>query len=361
MLNKKCVKISPKQATCFLKPNRLSITIKKKEIMNSDITKELLFKYFEGQATPIEKQWIDAWAKEAAHQELFFACLMQWENQNYQHNPDAKQAFKKHLERMETAAIKTEIVEPMRSFSIGRRWAIAASIAVLLTIGGGFLFKNNIIYKNYTTDYGEIKSLILDDGTHVVLNANSSLKVPRFGFGTDTREVFFTGEANFDVTHTIDNQHFVVKTAKDFEVVVLGTEFSVFARASGSKVVLDRGKIQLNYSENKTTKQLTMKPGDLVTLDAIGKAKLKQTKTPQNLSAWKDNRFVFDETPLSDLTQLFADNFDLKLIIMDKELAKWTISGSFTAHNGEELLELLAEASDLKYHKEGKSIFIATK
>ena len=338
--------------------------------MNFDITKELLFKYFEGQATVVEKQGIDAWAKEDAHREFFFSCLMQWENHNYQHKPDAKMAFQKHLQRLDNQAVATDltafVLAPKRR---KRWWAIAASLVVLVSVSLGFLFKNNVIYKDYATAYGEIKTVTLDDGTRVVLNANSRLQVPRFGFGTKTREVFFTGEGSFDVTHTLDNQRFVVKTAKDFEVVVLGTAFSVFARASGSKVVLDRGKIQLNYVENKTTKQLTkqltkqitMQPGDFVTLDSVGVAQLKKTKTPESLSAWKDNRFIFDETPLSDLVALFGDNFGLNLVIPDKELAKWTISGSFTALNGEELLEMLLDASNLVYRKDGKKIFIYTK
>ena len=71
------------------------------------------------------------------------------------------------------------------------------------------------------------------------------------------------GEAEFHVTHTIDNQRFIVKTSSDFEVEVFGTKFVLYARQQAKKVVLNEGKVQVNYQGGK--KQL-MKPGDVVTL-----------------------------------------------------------------------------------------------
>ena len=331
--------------------------------MNPEISKEFLFKYFDGQVTPIEKEWISAWAKDSANQEFFYFCLMQWENQNWQYKPDVQAAFDKHKARVKAHEMNVPIIElPKRNF--WRFWVIAASISLFLTISGGYFYKDTLLFKTYTTGFGQIDSFDLADGTHVVLNANSSLRISRFGFDnkTKTRDVFLTGEANFEVTHTVDNQRFVVKTGKGFEVVVLGTVFSVFARSSGSKVILDKGKVQLNYSENQTNKQLTLKPGELVTLDSVGRANIKQVKNEnakQDLTAWKNNRFVFDKTPMSDLVTLFGDNFGLELLISDKELLEWTISGSFTAYTAEELLETLTQTANLHYEKNGKQIFIS--
>ncbi len=329
-------------------------------MMKNEVTKELLQKYFGGHATAVEKQAIDEWAKSIENQEFFYTCLMQWENQNQQYKPDVKAAFTRHLERVNAQGVNNPVYEPQRS-RFWRFLALAASITLLLSIGGGYFFKDVLFFKTYTTDFGKIESFTLTDGTHVVLNANSSLRVPRFGFEGKTREVFLLGEANFEVTHTIDNQHFMVKTSKGFEVEVLGTVFSVFTRESGSKVVLDKGKVQLNYAENKTQKQLTLNPGELVTIDSIGRANVKKTKKTEDLSAWKNNRFVFEGTPLADLVTLFGDNFGISLILNDKELSKWTISGAFTAYTAEELLEAMTESSDLVYKKDGNRIFISIK
>lgn len=341
--------------------------------MNPEITKELLFKYFDGQATPIEKLMIDTWAKDGDNLDYFYACMLQWENQNLQFKPDTKIAFAKHLERVQTAETKisaeTPTTLPLSTASIEipsihtrRRWwwAVAASLVFLL-VAGGYFFKDVLMYQNYTTGFGKIESVTLSDGSQVVLNANSNLRVPRWGFGNATRTVFLTGEATFEVTHTVDNQRFIVETPNNFEVVVLGTVFSVLARQSGAKVVLDKGKVQLNYAENKVAKQLTLNTGEVASFKAGGKADVKKIKNPENYAAWKDHRFVFESMPLSDLATLFADNFGLELVIKDKQLAKWTISGSFTAHTAEELLETLTETANLMYRKDDTKIFISSK
>jgi ferric-dicitrate binding protein FerR (iron transport regulator) len=49
-------------------------------------------------------------------------------------------------------------------------------------------------------------------------------------------------------------------------VVVLGTEFSVFSRDRGAKVMLNKGKVRLEYQENQVKKEITMRPGELVKL-----------------------------------------------------------------------------------------------
>ena len=104
----------------------------------------------------------------------------------------------------------------------------------------------------YKTAFGETRTVTLTDGSQVTLNANSSLRVPRFGFGKRTRDVTLLGEADFSIKHLPDDQRFVVQTDKNFEVVVLGTEFLVNTREKGTKVVLNKGKVRLLYQEGRT-------------------------------------------------------------------------------------------------------------
>ena len=131
---------------------------------------------------------------------------------------------------------------------------MAAAVVVLLVSVGLWLNKSTLLYRSYQTSNGEIRRFVLMDGSQVTLNARSNLMVPRWGFGTSSREVVLDGEASFTVRHTPDNHKFVVKTGKGFEVVVLGTEFSVFSRSRGARVVLNKGKVQVNYQEGKNAR-----------------------------------------------------------------------------------------------------------
>lgn len=331
--------------------------------MKTQVTKELLFNYFAGRTTAFQKQLIDEWAKDIDNREQFFTWLEIWESQNPQYVADVQTALSRHQNRMaqkpeEEWAPTTDLpAEGLWGRQKWFKWVAAAS--VLLVMAAGWINRDDLMNEKYATAYGETRHLTLADGSEVTLNANSMLKVPRFGFGHHTRDVALTGEATFSVTHTTDDQRFVVKTGHNFEVVVLGTEFTVYNRERGGKVVLNKGKVQLRYQEGKAPRQLMMKPGDLVTLNRqSGHAQLRQISQPENVSAWRENRFVFEETTLEEIAHLFKENYGLVLEITDPKLAKWTVSGSFTARNAEELLESLMEGAALTYKRTGKHIVI---
>jgi ferric-dicitrate binding protein FerR (iron transport regulator) len=330
----------------------------------NQVSKELLHNYFAGQATALQKEVIDEWVKNEDNKEVFFDYLAMWESTNPQFTVDSNEALQRHWQRMEqrTQASTAEpeaLNEPVTGWltSVRFRWMIAASVGIILLLSGT-VFRNNLLFTTYRTAFGENSTVTLSDGSRVTLNANSSLRVPRFGFGTNNREVVLVGEADFSIKHLPDHRYFVVHTDKNFEVVVLGTEFLVNTREKGTKVVLNKGKVRLLYQEGKTSKQLTMKPGNLVTFDKDGCVDLKQTAKPQDFVSWKEHRFVFDETTLAEIGSLFAENYGIKLQIPDKALTQWTISGAFTAYSAEELIETIASASNLTYRQQGNTIVI---
>ena len=165
-----------------------------------------------------------------------------------------------------------------------------------------------------------------------------------------------TGEANFSVKHTFDNKRFIVKTNKNFEIEVLGTEFNVNARQKDAKVVLNKGKIQLNYKNGKVAKKITMKPGDLVVIDPKGQLNLKVVPQPQIFSAWKEQRFIFDETSLLEVATMIEENFGLTIKFREDFLAKRTITGTFHAENADELLQVIAELLEINYNRQNNNV-----
>lgn len=332
--------------------------------MKPHISKESLFNYFAGQATALQKQQIDEWAKDEQNREFFFECLAAWEIQNSQFNPGVHEALKRHQQRMvRQPAYATEPVQladteirSLPSFP-WLRWLIAATVGVVFLFSG-IRFKDQLLYTTYQTSFGQTRTLTLSDGSRVTLNANSLLQVPRFGFGQKTRNVILAGEADFSIRHMPNHQHFTVQTNKKFEVVVLGTEFMVNTREHGQKVVLNKGKVQLLYQEGEMAKQLTMKPGHLVTFDQAGRASVKQVPNARDYTSWKEHRFVFEQTTLGELSQLFQENYGLQLQFADKELMQWTVSGAFTANSAEELIETLTSASNLTYRRQDNTLII---
>jgi transmembrane sensor len=334
------------------------------------VNKALLFQYFAGNASPAQKRLIAEWLANAHSQELYFEWLAEWQSQSPQFLPNGQERYETYVRYMRenpNAALTSDetVQEPFqigKTNRIGRRpWLMAAASVLVLGMTAWF-GRDRILYKTYATEFGETRSVELSDGTKVILNANSSMQVPRFGFGEKTREVKLSGEAFFNVTHTIDNKRFMVKTDDNFEVMVLGTEFSVYTRQKGGKVLLKKGKVHVLFSEGQQKKELVMKPGDLVTMEKSAKKPVvKPNADTQKLTAWTGNRFVFDKTPLSEVASQLQEHYGIKVEIKDDRFANRTVSGTFQPESGEELLALLSELFDFRLAREGEAYLILQK
>ena len=335
--------------------------------MEPSVNKHMLFDHFAGNSTPLQKRLIEEWLQEAANQELFYYWLAQWEQQSPQYLPELDnklasfvQAIHSSDQTLNTNNDQTLLTPNPPSRNLWIRWFVAASILVLAGTWA-WLSREKLLYQSYQTRYAETRSIRLADGSAVTLNANSNLLVPRFGFGQKTRKVLLRGEAAFSVRHTRSNQQFIVGTDRHFDVVVWGTEFTVYSRQRGGKVVLDKGKVELRYQDGAATRQMFMKPGDLVIFDRQNHLKQSSTDQPQKHAAWKEHQFVFDSTSLREFSAILLENFGVSLIINDEALAKRTLEGSFHARSADELLNAVSEVFDLDVLHSGNKLLLIEK
>ena len=332
--------------------------------MNSFVGKNILFEHFAGRTTPLQKKLVSDWLQTADNQEIYYKYLEEYENsfpQIIADNQIAKINFFEKISQIQILESQDELTEELEVYVEAEpiliwqkswvRWAVAAML--FLSFGMTlFTQKDNILYKNYQTAYGETQTINLPDGSRVTLNANSMLRLKRFGFeSAPVREVFLEGEAEFSVKHKFDNQRFIVKTSQKLEVEVLGTEFSVFARTRGSKVVLTKGKVKVNYATGKQQHSIMMKPGDLVSLDKKGEAKLKEIKNAKVYTAWKSHRFIFDNTSLEEITYQIEETFGVHIQLNSADLANRTVTGTFSAEQADDLIAILQELLTLQYEK----------
>jgi transmembrane sensor len=331
--------------------------------MESTISKYMLFEYLAGRANPLERKHMEEWMKDPSNHESFYAWLLEWENRSPQFVPDQEAAIRQLFERLQTDQVRDEDDGEERiassGFALSRRfWLIAAT--VIIAAGCGWWFRETVQYQTYTTAYGQTLEVLLPDGSRVNLNANSRLKVPRFGFFGKTREVFLLGEAAFSVQHTTDHQRFIVKTSDTFQVEVLGTEFSVFSRPRGTKVALKSGRVKIDYEQGNVNKEMIMEPGDLATLDTAGGVQLERKQNIANIAAWKEQRYVFNDTALEEVFVMIQENFGKKVMLSTGEIARRTITGNFKTRNADDLLKAISEAMDLRVIDAEDSILIMT-
>jgi ferric-dicitrate binding protein FerR (iron transport regulator) len=286
-----------------------------------NITREILFEFFFGRATTLQKRAVEEWRNKPGNEEFYFQCLEEWENTYPQHRPDAERALATYRQFMQTHPAGAQpdgqkLSQPVRAAgrSIARWYWMAASL-VLVGLGAGWLWQSDLFrYQTYTTRYGETRTILLADNSQVVLNANSSLRVPRDLFASTSREVWLTGEGFFSVARHTTRQRFVVHTDQ-LTVEVLGTKFNITDRRGSARIVLEEGRVKVTPAAD--TVPVLMQPGELVEVAPSSPLLRKKKVDPGHFSAWRENKLIFRETPLVEVLQTIEDYYGIDLVLED--------------------------------------------
>ncbi|MCL3781914.1 FecR family protein [Prolixibacteraceae bacterium JC049] len=177
---------------------------------------------------------------------------------------------------------------------------------------------NEELFNSIVTPRGKTQEVILADGTHVWLNADSKITYPVSMKGKK-RPVDLNGEAYFEVTHN-KTKPFQVNV-DDYLVEVLGTSFNVDAYSVDhvSKTTLVEGRVKIDFQNNR--KDILLAPNEQVSLDKkIEKVKVEKVKS-LDIASWRHGRFVFRKQPLSAIMKTFARWYDVE-VKYENELLK---------------------------------------
>ncbi|QEC51619.1 FecR family protein [Anseongella ginsenosidimutans] len=245
----------------------------------------------------------------------------------------------------------------------GLKWlrGVAASLLVLCLLGGGtwMLFKKKPVLVK--TEYGQMKQVKLPDNSIIYLNANSNLRYEKSLLGGFSREVWLEGEAFFEVEKQENGsggyRNFLVHT-QGLAVEVLGTSFNVRDRHAVSSVTLQSGKVEVNMDEGR---KVMLEPGERVEISRKAKSVIKNKVKPERYTSWKNLRYTFDQTPVSELVQIINDNYGLQVLITDKKIAGSKLSGVLEANNLQTFVNALSFVLNITIRKEGNQLIFEPK
>lgn len=196
--------------------------------------------------------------------------------------------------------------------------------------------------------------LVLDDGTRVHLNYNSSLTYP-LHFTGDTRTVELEGEAYFFVAKD-SKRPFYVKT-KDGMVKEYGTEFDVntVRRPGATEVVLVRGSISVITPSGERM----MKVGQKAVLDTqAGQVSVGNVDVAPYV-AWNEGRFVFEDCEMSRLMDVLSMWYGRKVQFADSTLGDIKFTGTLDRYGQlDEVLRAIESVTNVTITDDGKEIKI---
>ncbi len=237
-------------------------------------------------------------------------------------------------------------------------YKVAAAVALLvISVAMYFTLQTWNAEVTYTTAFGETQEITLPDQSTIILNANSTLRYNNEWTAQQPREVWLEGEAYFTVTHTENEQKFLVHT-NSLEVEVLGTQFNVNNRRGKTEVVLNSGKVKLNLDKDNK-EEIFMEPGDLVAYSAENQDYERKQINAEVYTSWKNNLLIFENKPLGEIASTLEDNHGITIRFATPEIARKRFTATIPADNVEVLFTMLSASFEIE--KEENTIIILKK
>lgn len=190
-----------------------------------------------------------------------------------------------------------------------------------------------------TTAVGEVKSIILPDGSKVWLNAKSELKYPKNLGDKNIREIMLNGEGYFEVERNVQKP-FVIST-EDVRTTVLGTTFNVNAYQTNASfsVTVVSGKVAVQ----EEGVEIVLERNEQAVFDKASK-KLSKNDTidaTQNI-LWKEGKLVFKSVMLEEVVADIQRRYNTKIEI-GENIKNCKISADFTGLPIEKIVKILGE------------------
>lgn len=167
-----------------------------------------------------------------------------------------------------------------------------------------------VMYNTVTNPRGSrVVDMTLADGTHVWLNAASSIRYPT-AFTGDDRAVEISGEAYFEVMHDAHKPFMVTRGTT--RIQVLGTQFNVNAYDDepNIKVTLLEGTVKVQEKESA----VILQPGEQA-IAPIGNVMQRLSKHGNTdidaVMAWKNGLFAFNDADVPTIMRQLARWYDV--------------------------------------------------
>ncbi len=359
------------------------------ELMSRKLTNEIMFAELEELETLLKLQPLEAYSLEIM--EDF------WQSHPTENRQYSEYKYKQFFLRMQNEGLISKNTEDDHEQLISsvdnkkgfilrniRKSIIAGSIAVL-SIAAVFIFLLNTNSINtaeiapnkaseITTKNGSKTYLVLADGTKVWLNAGSKLSYDADKYGDHFREVSLIGEAFFDVTKNPEKP-FIIHTS-NMDIKVLGTAFNVrcYPNEKKTETSLVRGRIEVTL-KNRPSEKIYLKPNEKLTLinDNIVAPAIANNKKVKNLieipdalvtighlthlnldstiveTSWVENKLEFRSEAFEDVASKMEKWYAVKIYIMDENLKKEHLTGSFETETVEQALSALQYTTKFKF------------
>lgn len=283
----------------------------------------------------------------------------------YQNNPTDKSNgnYQRIREVLVTASAENGYKQKYNSAgdNTWHYWKRLAAVFLLIAISvvAYFYFNTNEPQYIVKTNIGGQKStIILNDGSKVTLNSESTLRYPE-EFNGSTRELVLEGEAFFEVAKD-ESRPFVVRNGS-IKTTALGTSFNISAFPDDSlvQVALVTGSVKVSeYLPGETKEPVFLHPGEAAFYNKSKKSLAKAVFNAKEILSWKEGILYFKDAKFAEIKERLGRWYGVEVETIGKEPQVKHFTGSFENERLVNVLELLSYSRDFRYTISGHKVTI---
>ena len=280
----------------------------------SKLNEDIIIRYLENRCSEEDFVLINEWMKESDEnagelfrmEEIYQLGKFPFEEENL-----VARAERRLGRRLEQENQKKQEVFKLRSVL---RYAAAIVGVIVLAAGLAYWFRNKaeeLVVASAA--HGQVREMLLPDGTKVWLNQSSVLKYPR-AFEGKERHVYLDGEAYFEVARNHEKPFMVKSPAMD--VRVLGTSFNIKCRPDNSfaETTLIEGEVEVKDKSDKG--RITLLPGQKAVLNRVtGRMQVKQVD-PKMEIVWHNDLIPFEKSSIFQIAAALERFYGVKIILI---------------------------------------------
>lgn len=321
----------------------------------------LIAKYLAGEADAADLVLLNEWRKLSSENEIEFSQMEKlYNNSSSLRNVipvDTDAAWMKLKNTISIQPEQGKIISIKPATSRINFIRIAASILIVAGLGMLAFFLTLPSEDKFAEIKSEnvIRKEKLPDGSTVTLNKNTTLAYSTDHFSRK-RIVKLKGEAFFDVVHDEKNP-FLIEAA-DLKIEDVGTSFNVQAKENTGIAIISvvSGEVKIT---TLTGQVFNLVAGEEATYNVKTKIVSKKESIEENISAYADRVFVFENAELKTVVDVLNDVYDSQLTIENHKLDSCRITVTFDNEAIDDIATVIAETLGLEIKKSNEQIILS--
>jgi len=314
----------------------------------------LFNRYFDKKCDQHEKEEFFEMLRQAEHEPALRQLINEtWDRElpSYHQRTSKALAILTHITQESPVLLNSPApvpVIPLHTPKRRRMLPYAAAIILLLSLVSFLIYSSRSSSRPIAAAPAAPKPLadqylVLSDGSKVLLHKNAHIDYPP-AFNGQTREVWLSGEAYFDIRH--DKRPFIVHTG-GIKTTVLGTAFNINALDRNITVTVTKGKVKV---ENDHGEFSILKRNEQITVDVLHNSIRKKIVDANEIIAWKKTYLLFNDISMGDAVEELQQRFHATITLSNPALGNCSVTASFIREESlEQIITVLSKINNMEY------------